>query len=92
MNYESGGLKDLVSTDCLSRADVEMLLDTAAIYATDPLRDSKFLANQTVVIYMNKASTRTRLASETAVAHLGGTPIFARSIYCTSIRVFSRTR
>jgi ornithine carbamoyltransferase len=55
MNYESGGLKDLVSTDCLSRADVETLLDTAAIYAKDPLRDSKFLANQTVVIYMNKA-------------------------------------
>jgi ornithine carbamoyltransferase len=27
---------------------------------------------------MNKASTRTRLASETAVAHLGGTPIFVR--------------
>jgi len=78
MNYESGGLKDLVSTDCLSRADVEMLLDTAAIYAKEPLRDSKFLANQTVVIYMNKASTRTRLASETAVAHLGGTPIFVR--------------
>jgi ornithine carbamoyltransferase len=78
MNYESGGLKDLVSTDCLSRADVETLLDTAAIYAKDPLRDSKFLANQTVVIYMNKASTRTRLASETAVAHLGGTPIFVR--------------
>jgi ornithine carbamoyltransferase len=78
MNYESGGLKDLVSTDSLSRSDVEMLLDTAAIYAKDPLRDSKFLANQTVVIYMNKASTRTRLASETAVAHLGGTPIFVR--------------
>ncbi len=78
MNYESGGLKDLVSTDSLSRADVEMLLDTAAIYAKEPLRDSKFLANQTVVIYMNKASTRTRLASETAVAHLGGTPIFVR--------------
>ena len=78
MNYESGGLKDLVSTDCLSSADVEMLLDTAAIYAKEPLRDSKFLANQTVVIYMNKASTRTRLASETAVAHLGGTPIFVR--------------
>ncbi len=78
MNHESGGLKDLVSTDSLSRADVEMLLDTAAIYAKEPLRDSKFLANQTVVIYMNKASTRTRLASETAVAHLGGTPIFVR--------------
>ena len=27
---------------------------------------------------MTKPSTRTRLASETAVAHLGGTPIFIR--------------
>jgi ornithine carbamoyltransferase len=36
------------------------------------------LANKTVAIYMTKPSTRTRLASETAVAHLGGTPIFIR--------------
>lgn len=79
MNYPAGGLKDLVSSDCLSAADIEMLLETAAIYAKDPLRDCEFLANQTVVIYMNKASTRTRLASETAVAHLGGTPIFVRA-------------
>ena len=28
---------------------------------------------------MSKPSTRTRLATETAVAHLGGTPIFLRS-------------
>jgi ornithine carbamoyltransferase len=36
------------------------------------------LSNKTVAIYMTKPSTRTRLASETAVAHLGGTPIFIR--------------
>jgi len=36
------------------------------------------LAKRTVAIYMTKSSTRTRLASETAVAHLGGTPIFLR--------------
>jgi ornithine carbamoyltransferase len=36
------------------------------------------LANKTVAIYMTKPSTRTRLASETAVVHLGGTPIFIR--------------
>jgi ornithine carbamoyltransferase len=39
---------------------------------------SKALANRTVAIYMTKPSTRTRLASESAVAHLGGTPIFIR--------------
>jgi len=36
------------------------------------------LAHKSVAIYMTKPSTRTRLASETAVAHLGGTPIFIR--------------
>jgi len=36
------------------------------------------LSNKTVAIYMTKPSTRTRLASETAVANLGGTPIFIR--------------
>ena len=42
------------------------------------MRSKDALANQTVAIYMTKSSTRTRLASETAVAHLGGTPIFLR--------------
>jgi ornithine carbamoyltransferase len=42
------------------------------------LRSNTALANKSVAIYMTKPSTRTRLASETAVAHLGGTPIFIR--------------
>jgi ornithine carbamoyltransferase len=42
------------------------------------MRSKDALANQSVAIYMTKSSTRTRLASETAVAHLGGTPIFLR--------------
>ena len=71
-------MKDLLRTADLSRADVELLLSTAAEFAKDPLRSSTALANRTVAIYMTKPSTRTRLASETAVAHLGGTPIFIR--------------
>ncbi len=71
-------MKDLLRTADLSRADVDLLLDTAAKFATDPLRSKDALANRTVAIYMTKPSTRTRLASETAVAHLGGTPIFIR--------------
>ena len=78
MTPTSGHLKDLVSSDGLSRDDLELLLDTAARFAAKPLAESEFLAGESVVIYMNKASTRTRLASETAVAHLGGTPIFVR--------------
>lgn len=71
-------LKDLLRTEDLSRADVELILTTASDFASDPLKSSVALANKTVAIYMTKPSTRTRLASESAVAHLGGTPIFLR--------------
>lgn len=71
-------MKDLLRTEHLSREDVELILDTAAQFASKPLQSKEALANQTVAIYMTKSSTRTRLASETAVAHLGGTPIFLR--------------
>jgi ornithine carbamoyltransferase len=71
-------MKDLLRTEDLSRADVELLLSTAADFAKDPTKSSTALAHKSVAIYMSKPSTRTRLASETAVAHLGGTPIFLR--------------
>jgi len=71
-------MKDLLRTADLSRADVDLLLNTAADFAKNPLRSQDSLANKTVAIYMTKPSTRTRLSSETAVAHLGGTPIFIR--------------
>ncbi len=71
-------MKDLLRTEHLSRADIDLLLDTAAEFAKNPLRSNTALSNKTVAIYMTKPSTRTRLASETAVAHLGGTPIFLR--------------
>jgi len=71
-------MKDLLRTADLSRADVELLLETSAEFAAKPLSANTALANRTVAIYMTKPSTRTRLASETAVAHLGGTPIFIR--------------
>jgi ornithine carbamoyltransferase len=71
-------MKDLLRTQDLSRDDVELLLETAAAFAEEPLRSKSALANKSVAIYMTKPSTRTRLSSETAVAHLGGTPIFIR--------------
>jgi ornithine carbamoyltransferase len=71
-------MKDLLRTADLSRADVDLLLNTAAEFATNPLRSQDCLKNKSVAIYMTKPSTRTRLSSETAVAHLGGTPIFIR--------------
>jgi len=71
-------MKDLLRTADLSRADIDLLLDTAADFAKNPLRSKDALAHKSVAIYMTKPSTRTRLSSETAVAHLGGTPIFIR--------------
>jgi ornithine carbamoyltransferase len=71
-------MKDLLRTQDLSRPDIELLLETAADFATNPMRSNTALANKSVAIYMTKPSTRTRLSSETAVAHLGGTPIFIR--------------
>ncbi|MFM8447914.1 MAG: ornithine carbamoyltransferase, partial [Candidatus Nanopelagicaceae bacterium] len=71
-------MKDLLRTADLSRDDVELLLESSAKFAAEPLSASEQLRNQTVAIYMTKPSTRTRLASETATAHLGGTPIFIR--------------
>ena len=71
-------MKDLLRTEDLSHTDVELLLNTASEFAVNPLRSATALANKSVAIYMTKPSTRTRLSSETAVAHLGGTPIFIR--------------
>jgi ornithine carbamoyltransferase len=71
-------MKDLLRTANLSRDDVELLLNTAADFAKNPLRSKDALAHKSVAIYMTKPSTRTRLSSETAVTHLGGTPIFIR--------------
>ena len=71
-------MKDLLRTEDLSRADIDLLLDTASAFSQNPLRSATALANKSVAIYMTKPSTRTRLSSETAVAHLGGTPIFIR--------------
>ena len=72
-------LKDLLRTSDLSKLDIQLLLDTAGKFAKKPLQAKKTLAKRTVAIYMTKSSTRTRLASESAVAHLGGTPIFMRA-------------
>ena len=71
-------MKDLLRTDDLTRSQVDTLLATARDFAKEPMRSSTALANKTVAIYMTKPSTRTRLASETAIAHLGGIPIFLR--------------
>jgi ornithine carbamoyltransferase len=75
---QTSGLKDLLTSDDLTREAIDTLLTTASRFTLDPLAERDFLARESVVIHMTKPSTRTRLASETAIAHLGGTPIFVR--------------
>ena len=72
-------MKDLLRTEDLSQEDVTLLLGSAKEFAENPLKASSHLAGKTVAIYMTKPSTRTRLASESAVAHLGAHPIFLRA-------------
>ena len=68
-------LKDFLRISALGADDLALLLELAARFKADPYRRRTLLANDTVVLYFNKPSTRTRLSFETAVARLGGTPI-----------------
>lgn len=71
-------MKDLLRTEHLAREDVELIFETASKFAENPLYAQSALSGRTVAIYMTKPSTRTRLASESAISHLGGSPIFLR--------------
>ncbi len=68
-------LRHLLRTADLTAADVARLLDLASLFKRDPYRARERLRNDTVVLYFNKPSTRTRISFETAVAGLGATPI-----------------
>jgi ornithine carbamoyltransferase len=67
--------KDLLRTSDLAAADLAQLLDAAQAFRADPHRGHTTLRGESVVLYFNKPSTRTRISFETAVARLGGTPI-----------------
>jgi len=68
-------LRHLLRTSDLRPADLERLLSLAAEFKRAPYRARERLRNETIVLYFNKPSTRTRISFETAVARLGGTPI-----------------
>jgi ornithine carbamoyltransferase len=68
-------MKDLLRTGDLTRADLGLVLRLAEKAKHHPLRWHEMLQGRTVVLYFAKPSTRTRISTETAVAHLGGTPV-----------------
>jgi ornithine carbamoyltransferase len=68
-------MKDLLRTANLNQDDLSLLLDLATQYKTDPLCHRETLAGETVVLFFDKPSTRTRISLETAVVRLGGLPI-----------------
>jgi len=68
-------MKDLLRTADLTPQDIEVLLDLAATFKRAPFAHRDALANETVVLYFNKPSTRTRISFETAIVRLGGVPI-----------------
>ena len=68
-------LRHLLRTSDLSAGDLARLIDRAEAFKRDPCRARERLRSETVVLYFNKPSTRTRISFETAVARLGGTPL-----------------
>lgn len=69
-------MKDLLTTADLSADDLAYLLRRSAKFKAKPHGRPNVLAGETVCLYFSKPSTRTRISFETAVARLGGVPIF----------------
>lgn len=68
-------MKDLLRTLDLSRDDFEYLLSRSRKFKAKPHQRAGTLAHETVCLYFNKPSTRTRISFETAVTRLGGVPV-----------------
>ncbi len=65
--------KHIISISDLSRADLELVVETASRLKAEPRHD--LLCNKLVASCFFEASTRTRLSFETAVQRLGGAVI-----------------
>jgi ornithine carbamoyltransferase len=68
-------MKDLLRTADFDRDSLNLVLDASSKFKSEPLSRHDLLQGETVVLYFNKPSTRTRLSFEAAVARLGGTPV-----------------
>jgi ornithine carbamoyltransferase len=68
-------LEHLLAVADLSPSDLGAILASAREYKRAPHRSPNLLRGESVTLYFNKPSTRTRLSFETAVHRLGGLPI-----------------
>ncbi|HET7337916.1 MAG TPA: ornithine carbamoyltransferase [Candidatus Dormibacteraeota bacterium] len=59
----------------LNRGGLLTILDAAKRFKQAPMSKLGLLEGETVVLYFNKPSTRTRISFETAIARLGGVPL-----------------
>jgi ornithine carbamoyltransferase len=69
-------VKDFLTTADLSADDLAYLLRRSAKFKAKPHGRPNVLSGETVCLYFIKPSTRTRISFETAVARLGGVPVF----------------
>jgi ornithine carbamoyltransferase len=69
-------MRHLHKTSDLSAADLAYLLKRSAKFKAKPRAHGELLSGDTVCLYFNKPSTRTRISFETAIGRLGGTPVF----------------
>lgn len=69
------GLKDLLRVADLGRDNLLEVLEASKRFKDAPLSKFGLLEGETVVLYFNKPSTRTRVSFESAIVRLGGTPL-----------------
>src|SRR5450756_15521 len=68
-------MKDLLRTADFDGDSLMRVLDASSEFKREPMSRHDLLQGETVVLYFNKPSTRTRVSFEAAIARLGGTPV-----------------